>query len=131
MNSKNLELHNYASISATAEANMDVRDFTLSPLPDTPVNSPLLKKGKPSVDEDNPHAIVARLSAIINARADSLENMVWLKVEGPKKTIDFVSEELMDIKKKVIGVDAKAKKEEERLRTVENRMFELECYTQR
>lgn len=78
----------------------EVNDYSVTPLSDTPSNSPRNKKGKPTVAEDS-NSIVARLSLLINNQADSLEKMVsanTLKIEGLKKTIDFVSGEMKDIK---------------------------------
>lgn len=130
-NRDNSDFHNYASTSATSEASMDVGDFALSPLPDTPLQSPLTKKGKPSVSDDDSDGIVARLSTIINSRADSLERVVTLKIEGLKKTIDFLSGDITDMKKKMAEIDTKVKEEEGRVSSFENRMAELERYSRR
>lgn len=122
-------LHNYASTSANIEAPMEASDFALNPLPDTPLQSPVTKKGKPAAyDEDS---LVTRLSSIINSRADSLEKKVTIEMEGLKKTINFVSEELKDIKKKIKEVDAKVKKDEQRVSSCESRITELERYSRR
>lgn len=125
-----LDIHSYASSAATSEA-MDAGDFALSPLPDTPLQSPATKKGKPAAGEEDPDTIVAKLSALINSRADSLESMVTMKIEGLKKTIDFISEEVKDMKAKLKEVDAKTKMEEKRLVSCETRIAELERYSRR
>lgn len=68
-----------------------------TPLPESP-GKPPLKKGKA---EDN--AVVSTLSQLINSRSDALEKMVGdnaLKIEGLKKTVDFVCAELNEIKGK-------------------------------
>ncbi|KAK7925129.1 hypothetical protein WMY93_007439 [Mugilogobius chulae] len=128
------DLHNYANTStpAVVEAPMEAADFALSPLPESPLQSPLTKKGKPASDHDDPDdRIVTKLSAIIIARGDALEKAVTMKIEGLKKTIDFVCEEVKDIKKRVKDAEAKAKMEEQRVASCETRIAELERYSRR
>lgn len=128
-----IDLHNYASKTATTEHHMEEDAFALPALPDTPQKSPLTKKGKKS-DDDDPDGIVSKLSCLINTRADSIEKMVGenlMKIEGLKKTIDFISEEIRDVKSKVKEVDTKVKLQEQQVQSCECRIAELERYSRR
>lgn len=94
--------HDYASTSlplTTAEDFMD----EFPPLPVTPSKSPASKKIMYTVwsEQINPNNIVASLPALINTRSDNIESMVSanaLKIEGLKKTINFVCAEIKDVK---------------------------------
>lgn len=64
--------------------------------------------------------VIPTLSALINTRSDNIESMVSanpLKIEGLKKTIDFVCKEVKVIKGKVSTVEKKAVNEEKRVDT--------------
>lgn len=97
--------HDYTSTSlplAAAEVFMD--EFPLLPI--TPSKSPAPKKMMYTVgsEQTNSNDIIASLSALINMRSDNIESMVStnaLKIEGLKKTIDFVCAEMKDVKSKV------------------------------
>lgn len=127
--------HNYTSTSlplASAEVFMD--EFPM--LPVTPSKSPASKKIMYSVgsEQANSNDIIASLSALINTRSDNIESMVStnaLKIEGLKKTIDFVCAEIKDVKSKVCTLEVKMAKEEKRIDTCQQRVSELERYSRR
>ena len=127
--------HDYTSTSlplTTAEDFMD----EFPPLPVTPSKSPAPKKMMYTVgsEQTNPNDIIASLSALINTRSDNIESMVSanaLKIEGLKKTIDFVSAEIKDVKNKVSTLEKKMAKEEKRVDTCQQRVSELERYSRR
>lgn len=126
-----IDLHNYANVSTVKPGPMEAGDFALSPLPDSPLQSPATKKGKPADTIQDPDSIVDKLSALINSRADSLEKVFTLKIEGLKKTIDFMADEVKELKGKLKEVDAKAKMEAQRVKSCETRIAELERYSRR
>lgn len=127
--------HVYTSTSlplTTAEDFMD--DFPLLPI--TPSKSPAPKKmmhasGSEQTDTND---IIASLSALINTRSDNIESMVSanaLKIEGLKKTIDFVCAEIKEVKSKVCTLEVKMAKEEKRVDACQQRVSELERYSRR
>ncbi|KAL1259016.1 hypothetical protein QQF64_009593 [Cirrhinus molitorella] len=98
------------------------------PLPESPCKPPL-KKGKAEDD-----AVISTLSQLINSRSDALEKMVGenaLKIEGLKKTVDFVCAELNDIKGKVGQFEARLNTEKKKMEQCEKRIADLERYSRR
>lgn len=72
------------------------------------------------------------LSQLINTRSDTIEKMVSenaLKIEGLKKTVDFVCAELNDIKGKVSHFKTRLTTEEKKLGFREQRLTDLERYS--
>ena len=113
--------HYYTSTLTTAEDFMD----EFPPLPITPSKLPAPKKMMYTVgfEQTNPNNIMASLSAQTNTRSDSIESTVSanaLKIEGLKKTIDFVCAEIKDVKNKEKQAD-----------TCQQRVSELERYSRR
>lgn len=127
--------HDYTSTLlplATAEDFMD----EFPPLPITPSKSPAPKKMLYATgsEQTNTNDIIASLSALINTRSDNIESMVSanaLKIEGLKKTIDFVCAEIKDVKSKVCTLEVKMAKEEKRVDTCRQMVSELERYSRR
>ncbi|XP_055041648.2 LINE-1 retrotransposable element ORF1 protein [Misgurnus anguillicaudatus] len=117
--SENVNLHSYSSPG----------DILLStPFPESP-GKPPSKKGKAEDD-----AVISTLSQLINYRSDALEKMVGdnaLKIEGLKKTVDFVCAELNDIKGKVGHVETRLNAEEKKMEICETRIADLERYSRR
>ncbi|ROL41441.1 hypothetical protein DPX16_6839 [Anabarilius grahami] len=96
--------------------------------PESP-GKPPTKKGKAEDD-----AVISTLSQLINNRSDALEKMVGdnaLKIEGLKKTVDFVCAELNDIKGKVGHVETRLNTEEKKMELCEKRIADLERYSRR
>ncbi|XP_028296938.1 uncharacterized protein LOC114458738 [Gouania willdenowi] len=71
--------------------------------------------------------IVTSLSELINARSDSLA----MALEGLKKTLDFVSEEVRDVKGRVTKLEVRVTKEEGRGEACQYRVTEVERYLRR
>lgn len=129
--------HNYTSSSANhPDEDVSTKDFP--PLPLSP-KSPAPKKAMQSksapehVDmDDSPLEservdIVASLSELINARADNTD----LQIVNLKKTIDFVFEELKDVKEKMCNLEVKVTKDEARIDACQQRITDLERYSRR
>ncbi|MEQ2277183.1 hypothetical protein XENORESO_021424 [Xenotaenia resolanae] len=82
----------------------------------TPLKLPAPKKVMYECSNPDPSAtneIISSLSALINSRSDNLEIMVkeyTLKIEGLKKTIDFICAEMKDVKGKVSDLEKKSYK---------------------
>ncbi|XP_016315473.1 uncharacterized protein LOC107668194, partial [Sinocyclocheilus anshuiensis] len=101
-----------------------------TPLPDSPAKPPS-KKGKA---DDDSSSVVSTLSNLINTRSDTIEKMVSenaLKIEGLKKTVDFVCAELNDIKGKVSHVATRLNVEEKKMVFCEQCLTDLERYSRR
>lgn len=121
--SDKMDFHNYTVEDTLAGAK--------SPLPDSPAKPPP-KKGK--ADDDDSSSVVSTLSNLINNRSDTIEKMVSenaLKIEGLKKTVDFVCAELNDIKSKVSHAETRLNAEEKKMVFCEQRLTELERYSRR
>lgn len=127
--------HDYTSTSPPIATAVDFMDeFPLLPI--TPSKSPVPKNMMLTVgsEQTNPNDIIASLSALINTRSDNIESMVStnaLKIEGLKKTIDFVCAEIKEVKSKVCTLEKKMAKEEKRVDTCQQRVSELERYSRR
>lgn len=135
--------HNYAASQSTVAPNVeDMDDFPS--LPATPLKSPASKKvmyDSGSNDPPTSNEIISHLSALINRRSDSLEIMVKenssmvkenaLKIEGLKKSIDFMHAEMKDVKKKVNDLERKVKRGEDQLDNHQLRLSNLERYSRR
>ncbi|KAA0703718.1 hypothetical protein E1301_Tti000635 [Triplophysa tibetana] len=117
--SDNGSFHSYSSLG----------EILLStPLPESP-GKPPSKKGKAEDD-----VVVSTLSQLINSRSDALEKMVGdnaLKIEGLKKTVDFVCAELNDIKGKVGHIEDRLNTEEKKMELCEMRIADMERYSRR
>lgn len=101
----------------------------LSPLTGSP-DKPPSKKGR--ADDDD--SVISTLSQLINNRSDALEKMVGdnaLKIEGLKKTVDFICAELNDVKGKVGLIEARVSSEEKKMEFCETRIADLERYSRR
>ncbi|XP_056121133.1 uncharacterized protein LOC130099452 [Rhinichthys klamathensis goyatoka] len=112
-------------------------DFTAIPV--TPSKSPAQKKGKSeqlptSAAVRESSDIVLQLSQLINSRSDALEKLVsdnTLRIEGLKKTIDFASAEIKDIKEKSAVLEKRIANNDARLGSAELRIADLESYSRR
>lgn len=128
--------HDYTTAMSFATGNIE--DFDeFPPLPVTPSKSPAPKKtmyARESTEHGNSSDIVTSLSALINARSDSIEKMVGdnaMKIEGLKKTIDFACAEIKDMKVKISTIEKQASCEEKRVNVCQQRISELERYSRR
>ncbi|KAL0202692.1 hypothetical protein M9458_000710, partial [Cirrhinus mrigala] len=75
--------------------------------------------------------IISTLSDLINNRAESMEKLInnnAMKIEGLKKTVDFVCSEVQDLKKKMSDAEKCIDEEKRRRSMLENRIRELEGY---
>lgn len=116
--------HDYSAISITlpvAEELME--EFPALPL--TPCQSPAPKKAMHSKAENGD--VVEALSKLINKRMDDLT----LQIEGIKKTVDFVCEEIRDVKARVGNLEQKSTKEEKRVDSNQQRIADQERYSRR
>ncbi|KAK5623142.1 hypothetical protein CRENBAI_019132 [Crenichthys baileyi] len=104
--------HNYAANPLTLALNGEEIDH-FSTLPVTPLKLPAPKK---LIRSDNPEIMVK-------------ENM--LKIEGLKKTIDFICAEMKDVKGEVSDLEKKVTREEGRVDNCQQRLAELERYLRR
>lgn len=121
--SDKMDFHSYVSVDKTLTG-------AKTPLPDSPAKPPS-KKGKA---DDDISSIISTLSNLINTRSDAIEKMVsekTLKIEGLKKTVDFVCAELNDIKGKVSHVETRLTTEEKKMGFGEQRLTDLERYSRR
>lgn len=121
--SRKMDYHNYASVEESLTG-------AKTPLPDSP-SKPPSKKGK---SDDDSSSVISTLSNLINTRSDAIEKMVSenaLKIEGLKKTVDFVCAELNDIKGKVSHVETRLNTEEKKMGFCEQRLTDLERYSRR
>lgn len=113
-------------------------------MPVTLCKSPAAKKalygGESELSQDN--FVVSALSELINEQADSIEKLVnenstkkidgnLLKIEGLKKTVDFVCGENKDTQTKVTNVDSRLKEEELKVTKLLTRVSDLESYSRR
>lgn len=128
--------HNYAAAPLTLTLNEEeITDFPA--LPVTPLKSPAPKKvmyDRSNLEPSATNEIISSLSALINARSDNLESMVQentLKIEGLKKTIDFLGAEMNDVKMKVNDLEKRVTREEGRVDNYQQRLDELERYSRR
>ncbi|KAI2647386.1 Glutamate--cysteine ligase [Labeo rohita] len=99
-------------------------------LPDTPTK-PASKKGKMETLE-NVVAILSSISSLINQCSDSLKKLVTsnaMKIEGLKKTVDFVSAEVKDVKVKVDNLTSGLQLGEQQIETCETCLADLERYS--
>lgn len=97
------DMHNYVLSAATDPGFGNTLDALCSAhLPNTPTK-PAFKKGKMETLEDVV-SMLSSISSLINERCDSIEKLVSsnaMKIEGLKKTVDFVSAGVKDVKVKV------------------------------
>lgn len=126
-------MHDYA-LSAVTDPNPGhtLETLFLSHLPDTPTK-PASKKGKMENLEDVV-AMLSSISSLIDERSDSLENLVSnnaMKIEGLKKTVDFVSAEVKDMKVKVDHLASRLQLGEHRIETCETCLADMERYLRR
>ncbi|KAI2642390.1 Glutamyl-tRNA(Gln) amidotransferase subunit B, mitochondrial [Labeo rohita] len=85
------------------------------------------KKGKSSSPDEQADAIISTLSSLINTQSDALERMISanaLRIEGLKKTIDFVCAEVQDLKKNVKDVDSSLKDQKHLMGTWVTHVYE-------
>ncbi|ROL48830.1 hypothetical protein DPX16_22349 [Anabarilius grahami] len=124
-----IDVHDYVSPAGNET------DLCATSLPFTPSKPPVNKKGKSSkTDEQDDSAVISTLSSLINSRSYALEGMISanaLKVEGLKKTIDFVCAGVQDLKKNVKDVDVRLKAQERLTGTCETRISDLERHSRR
>ncbi|XP_016418701.1 uncharacterized protein LOC107748441, partial [Sinocyclocheilus rhinocerous] len=114
-----VDVHSYASPGDT---------FLSTPFLESP-GKPPSKKGRAEDD-----SVISTLSQLINNRSDALEKMVGdnaLKIEGLKKTVDYICAELNDVKGKVGHVEARLSSEEKKMEFCETRIADLERYSRR
>ncbi len=123
--SDKMDFHSYAS-NITGETLSGAK----TPPPDKPAKPPS-KKGK---TDDDISSLISTLSQLIINRSDTIEKMVsenGIKIEGLKKTVDFVCTEINDIKGKVNHFEMRLNTEEKKMGFCEQRHTELEGYSRR
>lgn len=134
--------HDYASTMPTIEVSMSEENFP--PLPVTPCDSPAAKKAlynakHEPTSQDN--IVITTLSQLIKEQADSIKILVSenskkidgnaLKIEGLKKTVDFVCSEVKEAQQRVKNVDGRLKEEEKKVAALQTHVCELETYSRR
>ncbi|KAK7878416.1 hypothetical protein WMY93_034339 [Mugilogobius chulae] len=116
--------HDYSVCSVPLPATEELmNEFPALPL--SPTQSPAPKKAMHSQAENVD--VVATLSKLINKRMDDLA----LQLVGVKKTVDFVCEEIKDVKGRVKTLEMRVTKEVDRLDTNQQRIADLERYSRR
>ncbi|KAK7879348.1 hypothetical protein WMY93_033871 [Mugilogobius chulae] len=116
--------HDYLACSVPLpETEELMNEFPALPL--SPTQSPAPKKAMHSKAENVD--VVATLSKLINKRMDDLA----LQLVGVKKTVDFVCEEIKDVKGRVKTLEVRVTKEVDRLDTNQQRIADLERYSRR
>ncbi len=126
--SDKMDVHSYAS-NVKANVTGETLSGAKTP-PDSPAKPPS-KKGK---TDDDISSVIATLSQLINTRSDTIEKMVSenaLKIEGLKKTVDFVCSEINVIKDKVNHFETRLNDEEKKMGFCEQRLSDLERYSRR
>ncbi|KAI2646113.1 LINE-1 retrotransposable element ORF1 protein [Labeo rohita] len=76
--------------------------------------------------------MLSSISSLINRHSDSLEKLLSsnaMKIEGLKKTVEFVSSEVKDVKVKVDHLTSWLRLGEQRIETCETRLADLERYS--
>lgn len=100
-------------------------------LPVTPSKPPSSKRGKPDTFGEE---IISTLSELINTRADGMEKLInnnAMRIEGLKKTVDFVCSEVKELKVKISNAEKCIDEEKNHRNRLENRIRELEGYHRR
>lgn len=148
---KRLDLHNVqndipevqgnASLIAPCHDYSSMSTLTVVPeefptLPVIPCKSPAAKKVLygPGDESAEDNIVIHTLSKLINERADSFEKKIYgntLKIEGLKKTLDFGCNEIKDTQRRVENVDARLKKEEQKLSKLQTQVSDMESYGRR
>lgn len=120
--------HDYSTHVTPSLSSAD-EDFPSSPV--TPSKPPSSKRGKTEKSGDN---IISTLSDLINNRADGMEKLInnnAMRIEGLKKTVDFVCAEVKDLKIKMTNAEKCIDEEKRHRSTLKNRIRELEGYHRR
>lgn len=118
-------IHDYTTGSVTLPVMEDLTEefppLSLSPRQSPAPKKPMLSSKVEDID------VVASLSKLINERMDGLA----LQLDGVKKTVDFACEEIKDVKKRVGTLENRMTKEESRMDTHQQHIFDLERYSRR
>lgn len=108
--------HDY-STHVTPSLSSAAEDFPSSPV--TPSKPPSSKHEKTDKSGED---IISTLSALINNRADGVEKLInnnTMKLEGLKKTVDFVCSEVQDLNKKMSDAEKCIDEEKQFVRLLE------------
>ncbi|KAK7135913.1 hypothetical protein R3I94_014549 [Phoxinus phoxinus] len=120
-------------IGANVIVDMDELGAVEYLLPDTPSKEPAPKKGRSSDISDEVNsamalAIISSLKTVINDRADILDK----GIEGLKTSVEFLTEEMKDIKCKAERTEKRVDDDaENRINDLENKVTELARYKRR
>lgn len=94
----------------------------------TPTSSPSKHSGKKRVMEtDTAESIITTLKMAIEEQGASIEK----SISDLKVTINFISEDLRELKGKVSRTEVRVDKAEEKIQTLENKVLELSRYKRR
>lgn len=93
--------------------------------PETPTNSPNSKKGK--MERDTADSIVAALKLAIEEQGSTIGKAI----DELKRSVDFLSAEVQDIKGTVRKTGVRVDKAEEKIQMLENKVAELARYKRR
>lgn len=135
-----LTAHDYTCSSG--HSNIEVTEVEelsgFDTLPGTPIKSPAPKRGKidtqPVSGPNMEINIITELKRVINDRADGLEKLIGenaIKIEGLKKTVDFICAEVKEMQNKIKQVERRINKTEGRLDACESKISEIERYKRR
>ncbi|ROL45920.1 hypothetical protein DPX16_11615 [Anabarilius grahami] len=117
--------HDY-STHVTPSLSSAVEDFPSFPV--TPSKPSFSKRGKTDKSGDD---IISTLSDLINNRADGMEKLInnnAMRIEGLKKTVDFICAEVKDLKIKMTNTEKCIDEEKHNRNMLENHIRELEGY---
>ncbi len=113
------------SLGACVTVDFDSNSGALVPLPETPLKEPKHKKGRNDDgvgdgDLQSPLAtlIITSLKSVINERADILDK----GIEEVKMSVEFLTEEIKDVKGKVERVDKRVTTAEKKIGELENKV---------
>lgn len=119
-------------VGANVIVDMDELEAADYLLPDTPSKEPAPKKGRCNDNSDELNsamalAIISSLKSVINDRADILDK----GIEGLKTSVEFLTEEMKDIKCKAERTDKRVDAAENRINDLESKVMELARYKRR
>ncbi|KAL0188789.1 hypothetical protein M9458_015888 [Cirrhinus mrigala] len=122
------------SLGACVTVDFESDSGALVPLPETPLKEPKHKNGRNDDDDCEedlqsplPTVIITSLKSVINERADILDK----GMEKVKMSVEFLTEELKDVKGKVERVDKRVTTVEKRFGALENKVQDLSRYQRR
>ncbi len=120
---KSKSMDSALSLGACVTVDFDSNSGALVPLPETPLKEPKKGRNDDGVgdgDLQSPLAtlIITSLKSVINERADILDK----GIEEVKMSIEFLTEEIKDVKGKVERVDKRVTTAEKKIGELENKV---------